>query len=81
MTESTHIRGDGNGRYAVELRGDPIGTVHREKSSVARNVSNMGGVTRWVGTTLDGRIITPMNTYRRMDAVDDLIAEATRGTE
>jgi Cu/Ag efflux pump CusA len=66
----------GAGEYAVIVDGRLVGTVRRARTPVARNVSNMGGTTYWVGTLIDGTIVTASNTYRRIDAVDVLVDAA-----
>lgn len=56
----------------LDMRGKVLGTVHRYRSPKARNVSNMGGVVRWEARNPDGVTVTPINTYRRVDAVEAL---------
>ena len=53
--------------------GRVLGMVRKETSHVARHVKGVGGVTRWVGTLPSGEVVTPSNTYRRVDAVDALV--------
>ena len=64
--------------YRVTIDGTFVGIVRRKTTSVARNVSNMGGSIVWIAQSNDGTVVTPRNTYRRCDAVDALVEDFER---
>ena len=61
------------GHYYVERDGERIGRVWSERSSKARHVAGVGGVTHWVAAPLHQPPVTQFNTYTREHAIEQLL--------
>ncbi len=61
------------GHYYVEVDGVRVGRVWSTRSSKARRVKGVGGVTHWVAATIPDEVVTHGNTYTRAHALEQLV--------